>query len=30
VVGCLFAVTVGIWLVQFTNLSTEKMEDRRI
>jgi CrcB protein len=30
VAGCLFAVTVGIWLVRFTNLSTEKMEDRRI
>jgi CrcB protein len=30
VAGCLAAVTVGIWLVRFTNLSTEKMEDRRI
>jgi len=30
VTGCLAAVTVGIWLVRFTNLSMEKMEDRRI
>ena len=30
VAGCLAAVTVGVWLVRFTNLSTVKMEDRRI
>ena len=30
VAGCLAAVTIGIWLVRFTNLSTEKMEERRI
>ena len=30
VAGCLAAVTIGVWLVRFTNLSTEKMESRSI
>jgi len=30
VFGCLIATTIGIWLVRFTNLSTEEMENRRI
>ena len=30
VIGCLAAVTAGVWLIRFTNLSTEKTADRRI
>lgn len=30
VICCLVAVTIGVWLVRFTNISTEEMEDRRI
>lgn len=30
VLGCLIAVAIGVWLVRFTNISTEELEDRRI
>jgi CrcB protein len=30
VTGCLAAVTAGVWLIRFTNLSTQNVEDRRI
>jgi CrcB protein len=30
VVGCLIAVAAGVWLVRFTNISTENLENGRI